>query len=297
MYSRTLISVKFYIIFSNFVIEEEKPAMDTANFSQGVLGATGLKVNRIGLSASYRPGKKTIFKAVDEGLNYFFCFGIDNQMHSALRDVLKTNRENFVIASGGGNLIYTSQNLRKCLEKRLKQLKTDYLDIFLYLGVTNEKYFPEKVRDELYALKEDGRVKYVGFSTHDRKLAGRMADEGALDVMMVRYNAAHRGAEKEIFPYINKHQTGILSFTATRWRYLLRRPKGWPKSSGIPTAGDCYRFVLSNPNVHVCMMAPTNEKQFVSNLKEIQQGPLSPDEMTFMQKFGDAVYNRQHWFM
>lgn len=267
------------------------------DFLHAELGSTGLKVNRIGLSASYRPGKKTIFKAVDEGLNYFFCFGIDNQMHAAMRDVLKHDREKFVIASGGGNLIYTSQNLRKCLEKRLRQLKTDYLDIFLYLGVTKEKYFTPEVQDELYHLKDEGKVKYIGFSTHDRKLAGRMADEGALDVMMVRYNAAHRGAEKEIFPYVDKHNTGVISFTATRWRYLLRKPKGWPKGEKIPTAGLCYRFVLSNPNVDVCMMAPTNEKQLVSNLKEISAGSLSEEEMDFMKKFGDAVYNRKQWFM
>lgn len=271
--------------------------MNESSFFFTTLGKTGLRVNRIGLSASYRPGKKTIYKAVDEGLNYFFCFGIDNQMLSVLRDVLKNNREKFVIASGGGNLIYTSQNLKKCLEKRLKQLKTDYLDIFLYLGVNKEKYFPDKVRDELYALKEDERVKYVGFSTHDRKLAGRMADEGSLDVMMVRYNAAHRGAEREIFPYVEKHNTGVISFTATRWRYLLRKPKGWLKEGNIPTAGQCYRFVMSNPHVDVCMMAPTNEKQFLTNLKEIKQGPLSQDEMDFMQKFGYAVYNRKQWFM
>ncbi len=137
--------------------------MKQTDFTHTILGKTGLKVHRVGLSASYRPGKKTIYKAVDEGLNYFFCFGIDTQMLSAMRDVLKHDREKYVIASGGGNLIYTSQNLKKCLEKRLRQLKTDYLDIFLYLGVTSEKYFPEKVRDELYALKEDGKGKICRF--------------------------------------------------------------------------------------------------------------------------------------
>jgi len=45
------------------------------------------------------------------------------------------------------------------------------------------------------------------------------------------------------------------------------------------------------------MMAPTNEKQFITNLKEINKGPLSQDEMDFMQKFGDTVYNRKQWFM
>jgi aryl-alcohol dehydrogenase-like predicted oxidoreductase len=271
--------------------------MNHQDFNYTTLGRTGLKVRRLGLSATYRPGKKTIYRAVDEGLNYFFCFGIDTQMHSVLRDVLKSNREKFVIASGAGNLIITSQNLKKGLERRLRQLRTDYLDIFLYLGVTREKYFPEKIKDELYKLKEDGKVKYVGFSTHDRKLAGRMASEGALDVMMVRYNAAHRGAEKDIFPFVNAYDPGIISFTATRWRYLLRRPKGWPKNGMIPDAGLCYRFVLSNPHVHVCMSAPASERQFIENLRSISRGPLSKDEMDYMLEFGNAVYNRKKYFM
>lgn len=267
------------------------------DFLHTTLGATGLQVHRLGFSATYRPGKEAVYKAVDEGLNYFFCFGIDNQMHAAMKDVLKHNRGQFVVASGGGNLIYTSQNLRKCLDKRLRQLNTDYLDVFLYLGVYKAKQFTAKIRDELCALKEDGKVRFIGFSCHDRKLAGQMVKDGALDVVMIRYNAAHRGAEGEIFPYVEKHNTGVISYTATRWSYLLRRPKGWPKGGRIPTAGECYRFVLSNPAVDVCMMAPRNQQQLVSNLKEISRGPLNQDDMDFMSKFGDAVHEQKKWFM
>ena len=36
-------------------------------------------------------------------------------------------------------------------------------------------------------------------TSHTRKLAAEMASSGLLDVIMVRYNAAHRGAEEEIF--------------------------------------------------------------------------------------------------
>jgi len=58
-----------------------------------LLGNTGLTVHRLGLSGTYWPGKKTIYKALDEGLNFFFCFGIDKQMIAVLRDVLKKDRE------------------------------------------------------------------------------------------------------------------------------------------------------------------------------------------------------------
>jgi aryl-alcohol dehydrogenase-like predicted oxidoreductase len=134
-------------------------------------------------------------------------------------------------------------------------------------------------------------------SCHDRKFAGQLADEGALDVFMIRYNAAHRGAEKDIFPFLAKHNPGIVSYTATRWTYLLRKPNNYPKGERIPTAGMCYRFVLSNPNVHLALTAPSNEKQLVENLASLRDGPLNDEEMTFMKQFGDAVYNQKKWFM
>ena len=59
----------------------------------------------------------------------------------------------------------------------------------------------------------------------------------------------------------------------------------------------CYRFVLSNPNVDVCLMAPSNAQHFAQNLADVRRGPLAEDEMRFMREFGDAVYRRGQWFM
>jgi len=108
--------------------------------------------------------------------------------------------------------------------------------------------------------------------------------------MMIRYNAAHIGAETEIFPHLPESNPAVVSFTATCWTYLLRPPRGYPEGGRLPTAGMCYRFVLSNPAVHVCMMAPTNLKQFEQNLAGIRQGPLPGDEMQFMRSFGAMVH-------
>src|ERR1035441_170898 len=44
------------------------------------LAKLGTPVCRIGLSATYRPGRETVHKALDEGLNYFQYFGFDRQM-------------------------------------------------------------------------------------------------------------------------------------------------------------------------------------------------------------------------
>jgi len=260
------------------------------DFFQTTFGSSSITVQRLGLSATYRPGKKAIHKALDEGLNFFFCFGIDTQMIGVLRRVLKSKRENYVVATGAYNLLLGHTNLRRTLEKRLRQLDTDYIDAFLFLGVTKPKHFSERVKEELYRFREEGKVRGVGLSTHDRKFAGELAAQGAIDVMMIRYNAAHRGAEQDIFPHLKQHNPGVVSYTATRWSYLLRRPRGWPKDKRIPTAGMCYRFVLSSPYVDVCLTAPSNVEQLEENLAAFRQGPLCEEDMEFMRKFGDVVH-------
>jgi len=267
------------------------------DFTHTKLGSTGIAVNRLGLSASYRPGKRAIYKALDGGLNYFFCYGFDTQMIGVLRDLLKGNRENYTVATGAYNLLWGSPNLRRTLEKRLRRLGTDYIDVFLFLGVTKEKHFPEYLREELYRFREEGKVRCIGISTHNRDFAGRLAAEGALDVIMIRYNAAHRGAEHDIFPYLTPFNPGVVSYTATRWSYLVRRPRGWPKDARIPTPGMCYRFALSNPHVHVCLTAPRKMKELHENLASLRDGPLSEEEMKFMRKFGDVVHEARKWFM
>jgi aryl-alcohol dehydrogenase-like predicted oxidoreductase len=256
-----------------------------------------MRVHRLGLAGSYRPGKKTIHYAFERGINYVFCYGFDTQMVGVLREVLRHDRERFVVATGAYNYIWGHQDVRRTCEKRLRKLRTDYIDVFLFLGVMKGREFPQRAREELYRLREEGKIRAVGMSCHDRQFAGQLAEEGALDVLMIRYNAAHRGAERDIFPHLEGHDPGVVSYTATRWRRLLRRPRGWPRDGFRPSAGQCYRFVLSNPHVHVVMTAPSNREQLDHNLAALEEGPLSSEEMNEMHRFGDAVHERSGWFM
>ncbi len=74
------------------------------NFLHTRLGGSELRVHRLGLSASYRPGKKTVFKAADAGVNFFFGFGIDTQMVAALREIMQKERARYILATGAYNL-------------------------------------------------------------------------------------------------------------------------------------------------------------------------------------------------
>jgi predicted aldo/keto reductase-like oxidoreductase len=267
------------------------------DFLRAPLARFGTPVCRIGLSASYRPGRKTVFKALDEGMNYFMYFGFDNQLTSVLRETMHGRREQFALATGGCNWILFHRPLLRTLERRLRQMRTDYIDVFHYFGITRRKHFTQQVRDELQAVRESGLVRGVSISTHDRQFAAELAAEGTLDAVMIRYNAAHRGAEEDIFPYLPASNPAVIGYTATRWTQLFRRPRGYPAGGRVPTPGMCYRFVMSNPAVHVCLMAPGNETQLTRNLAEIRQGPLAEDDMQFMRSFGDFVHGRKQYFM
>ena len=259
-------------------------------FTHSTLGRTGIAVNRLGLSTSYFPGKKSVHYALDNGLNFFFGYGWDVQMTRVLRDLSPAQRRGIIIATGAYNLIWGHPNLRKSLEKRLKQFRTDYLDVFMFLGVLKRKQYHNDITAELIRFRDEGKVRAIGLSCHDRKLLGELAARGDHDVLMLRYNAAHRGAEQDIFPQLEAHHPGVVSYTATRWRYLMRRPKPWPKQDRIPNAGECYRFVLSNENVNVCLTAPMNIRQLKENIAAMNAGPLSTEDMSFMQHFGDVVH-------
>jgi len=267
------------------------------DYLNSILGRTGQPVFRLGLSASYRPGRGTVFRAVDEGVNYFFAYGFDSQMVKALREVMKTRREKIVLATGAYNFILSYSSPRKAVEKRLRQFGTEYLDVLMFLGVMKPKELPSRVLDEMVKLREEGKARWIGISTHDRKFAGQLAREGVLDVLMIRYNAAHRGAETDIFPHLEPHNPGIVSYTSTRWTRLLSRPKGWPEDQPVPTAGMAYRFVLNNPAVGVVLTAPRSLAEFEENLTAVRKGALNEEEMVFMRRFGDAVYGRKEWFM
>ncbi len=227
-------------------------------------------------------------------MNYLFWYPWDRHMTRALRAVFPAHREQLVVATGVWNL--GSWWVRRGIEQALRRLRTDYLDVFQILWLGRGR-LSERVYDVLLEARREGKIRWIGISTHVRSYAAELVRQGKLDVVMVRYNAAHRGAEQEVFPYVAASNPGVVAYTATRWGRLLKRPKGWPESERLATAGDCYRFVLTNPHVHVCLTAPRNEAQLRENLAALERGPMSDDELAFMRRLGDVVHAQNRWFL
>jgi aryl-alcohol dehydrogenase-like predicted oxidoreductase len=248
----------------------------------------------LGLSATYRPGVAAVREGIEAGMNYVIWWWGDTQMTRALREVHPRMREKIIIATGIG--LQAEWCLRRNLEGALRRLGTDYVDVFHVFWVGDGKLKPRTL-ELLQRFKDEGKIRAVGISTHARRYAGELGECGALDVLMMRYNAAHRGAEQDIFPHLAASNPGVVSHTATRWTHLLRRQRGWPERERIPTAGDCYRFVLTNPKVHVCFTAPRSAAELRENLAAVARGPLGADEIEWMRRFGDVVHARHKFFL
>ena len=158
----------------------------------------------------------------------------------------------------------------------------------LVLGWHNHRPAPGLVK-RAQAMKQKGLCRFLAMSGHQRKLFPQVAADGQFDLFHVRYNAAHRGAEKEIFPHIQGDQRpGIVSYTATRWGQLLK-PNKMPSGETVPVPSDCYRFALTNPAVDVCLCGPKNVNQMRKALPALELGSLDAGDLERMIRIGDYV--------
>ncbi|MFN7998522.1 MAG: aldo/keto reductase [Bryobacteraceae bacterium] len=257
-------------------------------FVRSILGRTGIEVCRIGLASSYGAPAATVEQAFDHGVNYFYWGTFRRGGFGQGLRQLAPDRDRFVLVVQSYSRLATL--VGPSLERALRTLDFDYTDVLL-LGLWNST-LPPRILDACRKLRDRGLVRHLAVSTHNRGLIPKLASDSDIDIFHVRYNAVHRGAEVEVFPRLPKENPpGIVSFTATSWRQLLGH-KRIPSGEKIPTATDCYRFVLTQPPVNVCMTGPANETQFQQALEALRRGPMSQDELAWMRRVGDAIHDK-----
>ena len=262
------------------------PGDNQGEFLHRTVPRWGKRVYRVGLAPSFGLPPDGIREALEGPINYIFWSQRYKATTGILRDLLPKHRERLVIATGP-TFAYFKGQVRKAVERSLRTLNTDYLDVVQIFWAGKMSALTAGVEAELVKLREEGKARTIGLSIHDRPRAGRLAEQSIYDLLMIRYNAAHPGAEKDIFPHLAARRPIVISYTATSWRKLLKAPKGWDGPAA--TAGDCYRFVLGNPNVDVVLCGPKNTQELRDNLRTIELGPLSTDEMARMRAFGKVV--------
>jgi aryl-alcohol dehydrogenase-like predicted oxidoreductase len=263
------------------------------DFTQKVsLGRTGIMTSRLGIGASYGPSREACLQAFDAGVNYFF-WGSSRTvgMARALRDLSKGHRDELCVVLQ----VYARRPslISRSIRKGLETLRMEYADVLL-LG-WHDDLPKERVLEGAEIERERGTFKHLAISSHHRPLFREILADGRYDAFHLRYNAAHIGAERDVFPHLPKAEEegpGIVAFTCLRWGDLLN-PKKMPPGEAPLTAADCYRFALSNPHVHVAITGPKDEGEMRHALGVLEAGPLDAEEMARVRAIGQHVYSQK----
>jgi len=259
-----------------------------------ILGRTGLKVGPLGVAASYGAPANAFEEAFERGCNYFYWGSKrTDKMGQAIKNLCRQGKrdELVIVIQSYSRSAFLMESFFK---KSMRSLSLDQADV-LILGWHNKRP-AQRILDKALEMREKGLYRFLGLSGHNRSLFPSLMGEGVFDLFHFRYNAAHRGAEKEIFSHIQGDgRTGMVSYTATRWGQLLNEKKMPPGEAPLK-AGDCYRFVLSNPSVDVCMCGPRDTDQMREALEVLELGPFSQEEMERIGKIGDYVHKHTSRF-
>lgn len=271
------------------------------SYERATLGRTGREVGRLGISASYGVPAAAVERAFEQGVNYLY-FGSRRTaaFAQALRN-LAARRDRMVLVVQSYSRV--GSMVRPSLERALRAAGYDHADLLL-LGMWNKPVAPA-ILDGAREAQRRGLVRHLAVSTHQRTLVPEIARGSDFAAVHFRYNAVHTGAERDIFPHLPPagDRAGLVSFTATSWGQLTRNASGlaawrtWfgpriPQGERVPAGSDCYRFVLDQPDVDVCLTGPSTAQHVDEALEALRRGPLSPDETAWMRRVGRALYGK-----
>ena len=205
-----------------------------------ILGKTGLRATVAGLGCGgfsrigiekYGPDHAAgiVRAAFDEGVNFYdtaAAYGTEGAVGQGLADI---PRSNYIISTkypykrgedwrGDGEA-----KLMASLENSLRELRSDYVDVYHLHGVTSEDY--ADARDifvpAMLKAKEQGKIRFLGitelfFSDTSHEMLKVAVPENIFDVIMVGYNMLNPSAAKFILPKATELDTGVLCMFAVR---------------------------------------------------------------------------------
>jgi aryl-alcohol dehydrogenase-like predicted oxidoreductase len=226
-----------------------------ARLAQRPLGFTGLSVAPLGLAGSYGIDADAVERAFHElGVNYFFVTSRMPGLCEGVRRLVRAgHRDEIVLASGAH--VPLGFTIPREWARSARALGVEHIDVFHLFWVQARFYVTGGTWPAMRRLRDEGKVRALAISCHDRPLARALVDELQLDALMLHYNAADRGAEADIFATLAGHRPGIVAYTSTRW--------------GARVSPASVDFALSHPVVDVALCAARTYDELRDNLDSI----------------------------
>ncbi len=252
---------------------------------QAEFGGLGT-VCRLGLSTrgNTRLEPDDVLAAIARGVDYLNWCGHPDGLSAAVRRLGDRRRDVRVAVQLSAR---TARAARRELDAHLGELGTPFIDVVTYYYVEADEEWREihakgGAAEAIERARAEGVVRSIGVTTHQRDLAARIAstarDDRRIDMLMIRYNAAHRGAEQDVFPVTAPLGLPVVTYTGLRWGALLRPTPDDPPGFEPPRAPAWYRFVLCHPAVTVGIMAPDGREELDEDLALLDNDRAFTDE-------------------
>jgi predicted aldo/keto reductase-like oxidoreductase len=184
------------------------------------LGKTGLQVSRVGIGGipillpPLDTAVKVIECALDLGINLIDTSVYYDDSEVRIGKALEGRREEVVVVTKCS--WRSAKATQNALEKSLRQLNTDYLDVWLFHNVSTEEAYQTMLRPNeslkvTRAALETGTVHHLGLSTHSLAIAQQAVASGLFEVILFPFNFVTNHAEEQLVPLAKEHDVGFLA--------------------------------------------------------------------------------------
>lgn len=296
------------------------PAQSAASIPMRTLGKTGLKLPILGYGGaalpkawrsplSYEDRVALVRYAYDQGLRYFDTAGNYLESQAILGEALKDRRREVCLVTK----VETTkpEEVRKAVEKSLRELQTDHLDILLIHGSPGlEQMSIEqamKIHGELVKLRDEKITRFIGFSAHgyfEKALA--LINSSGFEMCMLSYGYMPRGSSSVWTPRMTKlrddclakaHEMGmgIVAMKVIgggwlgRWSgYLV---PGFDKQRLAQLPGAAIRHMLQDPRVDLLAIGMHLPGQIDANIKTIAgDASCTPQDRALLAEFSTKLF-------
>ncbi|WP_437954532.1 aldo/keto reductase [Sorangium sp. So ce119] len=194
------------------------------------LGRTGFRVSTVSFGAwaiggtwgdvDDKESLAALHRAVERGVNFFDTADVygDGRSERLLARLRRERREEIVIATKAGRRLsphdaagYTAENLTAFVERSLKNLETDALDLLQLHCPPTDVYYRPEVFDALDRLVKAGKIRFYGVSVERVEEALKAIDYPGVQSVQIIYNVLRQRPAELFFPEAKRRQVGILA--------------------------------------------------------------------------------------
>lgn len=286
-------------IVPNFAGEYGAPTIAGVQVPRRAMGSTGLQVSILGMggyhlgtASSQQEVNEMVAKALDHGINFF-----DNawEYHKGVSEervgtALKGKRDQAIVMTKVCTHGRKKELAMQMLEESLTRLQTDHLDVWqvhevIYYNDPELAYEPDGVLEALTAAKQQGKVRFVGFTGHKNPsihldMLNRGFHFDTVQMPINPFDPSYRSFEKDVLPVAVQKGMAVLSMKSMGG-------SGEPIVHGALTPTEALSYAMSVPGVSTTISGMDSMAVLDQNLEILRSfKPLGPMQMNELRAHG-----------